>query len=562
MPAKKDKRPIATLDCETDPFSKGRVPRPFVWGLYRGDTEDYWQFDTAADVAEFLSDKEWIVYAHNGGKFDYHYLREYFNSDEPFMVISGRIAKFRIGVCEFRDSINLLPVSLETFEKQKIDYSLFEPGERDKPHNRRLIELYLQSDCTNLYTFVRAFIDQYGLHLTQAGAAMKYWSKTFGRDIPHQSDHHYKLLKPYYYGGRVQCFASGHGRMPFQVIDINSAYPYAMLSEHPYSSGYMTKLGLPKGDKLGPQLVRLRAVSKGALPLRDEKGELYFPEDERKAREYFATGWEVKAGLETDTLKVTRVLECHVFDQTVNFKEYVEHFYTMRKTAKAAGDKATDIFAKIFLNSLYGKFASNPDKYAEQVISSDDAEKRAEHNAAGFITSGMWDERRELMQRPLPVAKRRHYNIATSASITGFVRAHLWRSLVQCSGALYCDTDSIAAADVGKLPLGNELGQWKLEMQCDEYAIAGKKLYAFHERGEPRAPYYGQDGKKRDPWKTASKGVDLSADEIIAVAQKQTVEYSPQVPTYSIHKPEPAFTPRIVKTTYRDIRNYERRKTA
>lgn len=556
--AARDGRPIATLDCETDPFKAGRIPQPFIWGCYRGDTEEYWQFDTADAVADFLRSKKWIVYAHNGGKFDYHYLREHMNSDEPFMVISQRIAKFQIGECEFRDSMNLLPVSLATFEKQKIDYSLMEPGARDKPENRRLIELYLQSDCVNLYTFVKAFIDQYGMHLTQAGAAMRYWSKTFERDIPRQSSYQYERLRPFYYGGRVQCFAEGYSRENFSVVDINSAYPYAMLSKHPYSVDYMTKAGLPKGDKLGPQLVRLKAISKGALPMRGADGGLYFPCDERKVREYWATGWEVRAGLETGTLQVKRIEECHVFGQLIDFKEYVAHFYEMRKQAKAAGDKATDIFAKIFLNSLYGKFASNPEKYHEQVIASADSVKQWE--SEGYFLSSEWGER-YLMQRPLPLPKKRYYNIATAASITGYVRAHLWRSLVQCEGPIYCDTDSIAARDVSRLSLGGELGQWKLELECDEYAIAGKKLYAFHERGEPQEPYTRADGKEHDPWKTASKGVDLTAAQIVRVAKGNQVEYSPEVPTYSIHRGSPVFTGRKVQRTYKDISRYDDHRT-
>jgi len=412
----KDSRPIATLDCETDPFKRGRVPQPFIWGLYRGDTEEYWQFDTPEKVVDFLNDKAWIIYAHNGGKFDYHYLRDYINSDEPFMVINQRLAKFKIGECEFRDSMNLLPVSLATFEKSTIDYSIMEPDERIKPHNRRLIELYLQSDCVNLYTFVKEFINQYGMHLTQAGAAMDYWSKTYNQQIPRQSPHHYEKLKPHYYGGRVQCFREGHVKTDFSVVDINSAYPHAMLSKHPYSPDYQTRLGLPKDDALGPQLVRVKAVSRGSLPMRGDDGSLYFPADDRTVRDYWTTGWEIRAGLETNTLKINQVVECHVFTQLVDFKDYVNNFYDMRKKAKASGDKATDIFAKIFLNSLYGKFASNPEKYSEQVIASGDTS--TEWEAAGYQLSQSWGSR-YLMTRPIPTDRRRYFNIATAASVTG-----------------------------------------------------------------------------------------------------------------------------------------------
>ena len=34
------------------------------------------------------------------------------------------------------------------------------------------------------------------------------------------------------------------------------------------------------------------------------------------------------------------------------------------------------------------------------------------------------------------------YNVATAASITGFVRAFMWRAICDSEEPLYCDTDS------------------------------------------------------------------------------------------------------------------------
>ena len=101
-------------DCETDPFhnctdpqcrkcenpgpnSKGRIPRPFIWGLYCGGTDEYYEFPDFAALVAFVRDKKITVYAHNGGKFDYHYGRDEINSDEPLMVINGRLSKFKVG---------------------------------------------------------------------------------------------------------------------------------------------------------------------------------------------------------------------------------------------------------------------------------------------------------------------------------------------------------------------------------------------------------------------------------------------------------------------------------
>ncbi|MGH9626020.1 MAG: hypothetical protein ACRD4G_17010, partial [Bryobacteraceae bacterium] len=125
-------KPFLTLDCETDPFKVGRIPVPFIWGIYRHDTEDYWEFSTPQEVVEFLAPQKVIVYAHNGGKFDYHYLRDDINSDDPMMVIAGRLARFKIGECEFRDSWNVLNEPLRVFQKEDFDYTKLEADNRQE----------------------------------------------------------------------------------------------------------------------------------------------------------------------------------------------------------------------------------------------------------------------------------------------------------------------------------------------------------------------------------------------------------------------------------------------
>lgn len=543
---RKTKRPIYTLDCETDPFKAGRVPEPFLWGLYESDSTTYRTFATAADVAEYLCEREALVYAHNGGRFDFHYMLPYVAPDEPMMVINGRLARFRIGKCEFRDSMTILNEPLRRFAKETVDYSIFEPGARDIPANRVVIENYLRSDCVNLYNVVAAFESEYGRHLTQAGAAMRYWSRTFDVKPPKQTVAQFERYKPYYYGGRAQSFVSGHVAEDFSVVDINSAYPFAMLEKHPFTNDAEVVTELPKGAKLGPSLCRIRAVARGCLPFRVPGG-LEFPNDDVE-REYCVTGWEIIAGLETGTLEIRSVIECHVFNTLISFRDYIEHFFDKRKEAKAKGDKFRDLFAKRMMNALYGKMAADPRKYTEHVLAS--PENLAVWASRGFERMVDWP-RGTYMERPLPEEKRRFYNVATAASITGYVRAHLWRAIRASTRPLYCDTDSIAAVDVSRLPIGPELGQWKVEMQCDEYAIAGKKQYAFHARNAPRDDDSEDDEKKERNWKKASKGTRIPVADIIKLATGEKVRYDPTVPTYSLHKPVPQFVARALRNTHK-----------
>lgn len=572
--ARRKARPIGTIDCETDPFEPGVLVAPFLWGVYFGATNEYFEFDTVEALVSFIAERDCVLYAHNGGKFDYHFLREYIESDEPISVIAGRLARCKIGRCELRDSLNLFgQTRLADFSKMEMDYRLMKKGVRDIPENREKIRTYLRYDCESLYKLVSGFIERFGQQFTQAGAAMKYWQKHYAPDheVPHSSPAFYERFHPFYFGGRVQCFASGHAYENFSIVDINSAYPFAMLDEHAYSTEFIRTTRLPKNEgSIGQCLVELDAVAKGCFPLRSPvDGSLFFPEDESTVRRYCVTGWELLAALETDTVKVHKIISVYQFGQKVSFRPYVENFFAMRKEAKAIGDKAQDIFAKIFLNALYGKFASNPTKYQEFLLADPESRAYAAWVAAGYMDAGSWGKR-SMMVRPLPPSKHRYFNIVTGASITGYVRAHLWRSLQKTSGPLYCDTDSISARDVSRLDLGDKLGQWKVEMECDEYAIGGKKLYAKHKRGAERPLHIRRqmplnvpdDQRKkweahRKCWKIASKGTDLTPEQIIECATGGEVKYFSQVPNYSIHKADFGFIDRVVRSTYKDISVYE-----
>ncbi len=103
------KRVLATVDSETDPFKIGRYPKPFIWGFYDGSI--YEEFNNVRALLDFFEkqftekDIQYRVYAHNGGKFDYHFMLEHLEADTDVMIINGRLSKFNIGPTEFRDSL-------------------------------------------------------------------------------------------------------------------------------------------------------------------------------------------------------------------------------------------------------------------------------------------------------------------------------------------------------------------------------------------------------------------------------------------------------------------------
>jgi hypothetical protein len=566
-----------TIDAETDPFHNcddlqcekchggGRVPAPFLYGVYNGDSETYLEFRTTAELSNFFTELErdsggTLFYAHNGGKFDYHFFKDLFNSDEPILIINGRMAKFHIGAHEFRDSLNIFPnTRLKDFGiKSDIAYEKMEAAVREI--HMKEISAYLRQDCKGLWDVVKQYFQTYGKQMTQAGASMKVWQKMSGLEAPRQTKSQYEALKPFYYGGRVQCMRgiSEVRNVDFEVYDINSAYPFAMLHTHPLSPTFNISGKLPDDKDIGPCLIRLECVStNGALPLREDL-DLKFPvTDER--REYFITGWEFLAALETNAISKIKIHDVYKFNQTVSFKEYIEHFFALREEARKAGDVAGRTFGKYFMNSLYGKFGANCENYADYLIAS--PENEPEHIAKGYTIYKPWGSRNLMVRKPTNEelddinGKWRYYNIATAASVTGFVRAYLYRAMCAASGVIYCDTDSIAAEKFGNLNTGAQLGAWKHEMTCDRYAIAGKKMYAFHKKGAPLD--YDPEAKDGN-WKIASKGVNFGArkngpEMIEKIARGETILFKPEAPTFTVTRPEPTFIDRYVSATAKDM---------
>lgn len=534
-------RRIAVCDCETDPFRKWRVPAPFVWGYldYPDGPEGpqrFLTFRTTREFIDFIKYEDVICYAHNGGHFDWMFLLHEVEPYEQIMLINGRIAKMNFGAAELRDSYNIVPVPLAAYKKDDIEYDIMEAEKRGHIKNWDTIIAYLHGDCQYLYELVSRFIKDYGMSLTMAGASMKQWRKISPIDVPETTGEFYDEFARFYYGGRVECFASGVISGDYNSYDITSAYPYAMLHKHPYSDNYSRVEGYAKGA----DFYTVRCRSTGVFPYRDSGAGLSFPND-GEFRTFTVTGWEYQAAIDTFALSEPEVLESITFVNHVDFSPYVLHFYNYRDECKKRGDAAGSLFCKLFMNSLYGKFAANPRNYKNYMVVPPEVTPglyRLGWAAAGEF--GPWI----LAESPLGEERQRFYNVATGASITGFVRAMLWRAIHTSKGTVYCDTDSITCESAGHgVVLGDELGSWKHEGCFDKLGIAGKKLYIM--RGAPewwtvrdsngnnktvRAKRRPDGGERL--YKTASKGVRLTHSQLWHVAKGGTVDYVSQAPTF------------------------------
>lgn len=516
--AKKQKR-IAVIDFETDPFKYGREPHPFVAGFFDGETyRTFWGKDCAEQLACYLAWREpLLIYAHNGGKFDFFFLLD--KLQNPIRIINGRITSARfLRIHELRDSYAILPIPLAAYAKDEINYEIFEASERNKSENEKRILAYLKTDCEKLYEIVFAFCERFGRKLTIGGTAIKEL-----RDLhpfPNTSVEHDALIRPFYFGGRVQSFASGIVNAPMKIYDVNSMYPYVMKHFlHPIGERYITieKPEVMANGKIrnfsnsgNPFFLHFKGKNHGALATRTKEGLNFNIE----RGEFFATSHEIVIGLAHKLITIDIPICAYMPYRATTFDKFVDKFSTEKIAAKKAGDKAQEIFSKLILNSAYGKTGQNPENYFDWQLWREGTDFPPEPWTLyeRFKGGGIWRK---------PIDRLAYYDVAIAASITGAARAVLLDALYRSVKPYYCDTDSIVCADLQGVKLDDfDLGAWKLEGQGNRGAFAGKKLYAIF------------DGKQCI--KMASKGARIVPEEIEQISKGKEIHYLQDAPNFKL----------------------------
>ena|ERR1700722_15884775 len=533
-------KPIYTLDIETDPFLHGRDPHPFCVGLYTGDEWFHtWGKNCIQKMQTILHGlPPGIVYAHNGGKFDYYFCMDWISSRHRVMFINGRIVRANMwmpdgNTHELRDSYAIMPFALKQFEKDEIDYRTFEKGYRER-HKKKILS-YLKTDCMSLHKLCVSFFDMFGDNITIGGTSMKQLKKLHKFDeLTAEQDG--VIRKSYYYGGRVQCFESGI-RVPrqgekFYAYDLNQCYPYSMRNfNHPISDPIVRRGG-PITDKTF--FVTVEGRNYGAFPQRTDDG-LRF--DIRNGI-FSVSIHEFLAAVDTAKFEVQSIREVVDFERSGNFHTFVNKYHHLRRAAQLSGDKIGALFYKYVCNSAYGKFAQNPESYKDYMITDaytnlsvqlNDAEWEpcVVNDGAGYI---VW-------QKPSQMDTR--YNVATGASITGAARSLLIRALAHAKRPLYCDTDSIVCEGLEGVRIDDtELGAWKVEKIGDRMAIGGRKLYALF------------DGK--ECVKMASKGAQLTAEQIVSICNGDVIEWKKDAPSFDLKAHQSRFIHREIRQTAKD----------
>jgi DNA polymerase elongation subunit (family B) len=489
------------------------VPEPFVSGFYDGEKfVSIWD-DKGRCIErtmEMLEREEpSIIYAHNGGRFDWFFFLDHLNHGESIRIVNGRIIQAHLGKHEIRDSYAIMPFALDKYRKLEIEYEKFNRGARGK-HRAEIIS-YLREDCVALHELVTAYIQDFGNVLTIGSAAIREL-KQFHPFKRGGAEYDTEFRERYYYGGRVEVLGGRVVNHPVEVYDVNSMYPHVMATrKHPIGCAYSVSNRLEEDTCF----VTADGWSDGAFPVRTKTG-IDFPRGWTYGT-YHCTIHEWEAALETKSFRVKRLLKTYGWRERSTFDSFVNHFYKARVDAQRAGDKIHKLFFKYLLNSSYGKFAQNPANYKEYRITGID-KLDAPWTLSALAADG---PPRPYMLWEKPCERPVYYNIATAASITGAARAVLLRGLHHVTEPCYCDTDSIIARASGRLTISPEaLGGWKVEARAGRAVFAGKKLYALFDA--------------ETCVKKACKGARLQGKEIEKIALGEIVTWQSPAPHFAL----------------------------
>jgi len=159
--------------------------------------------------------------------------------------------------------------------------------------------------------------------------------------------------------------------------------------------------------------------------------------------QYLLDNYDIKDIGQVKFLKADENKELHEA-----FSKFCQYWYKQKKDGRKDGDKTKEWFAKLMLNSLYGKFGQFESKYENYHLEANDNDILEKADVSKYVDS-MWDA-----------------DLAVASYITAYGRVKLANDIntVGLDRFCYCDTDSLhVIGEAKELDVGLELGQWKLE---------------------------------------------------------------------------------------------------
>ena len=299
-------------------------------------------------------------------------------------------------VIQIYDSLKILPFSVAEIAKAfnlevrkgEIDYDKYRPvgyelDEVEKSYLYRdvyipakALSIMFKQKLTRMTTGSNAF------HDFKSRVKVKNFKKWF--PVPeYDAD-----IRQSYKGGFTYCNPKYQGKEIEEgiVLDVNSLYPYVMYDKPlPYGEGKYFK-GRYKNDKLYNLYIQMFKCSfelkERHIPTIQLKNNLafiptqYLSSSEGEEITLCLTSVDLELFLEHYEVKNVEWLSGWKFKSSNKlFREYIDYWISQKIEADKTGNKALRTLAKLMLNSLYGKFALNPNVRSKIPYLNDDIVK-------------------------------------------------------------------------------------------------------------------------------------------------------------------------------------------
>lgn len=498
---KNDCRVWAWAVCEignTDNFITGNDIKSFLeWCWRNGSGKIYFH--------NLKFDGEFIISALFNFGFEYSENRKLFPQEFNALISdTGQFYTIKVKFdektdVEFRDSLKLLNYSVDAIAKAfalpisklTLDYN----QKREAGHILTDEEkAYIQNDVTIMALALEKIFNMGFKKLTQGSCALADYKsiigkKTFSASFP--PPEYDKDIRQSYKGGFVYLnpiYADkdiGEGN----VLDVNSLYPSRMyFCKLPFGEGKHF-VGEYKQDERFPLFIQTFRcefeIKAGKLPTIQLKGNFRFLPNEYVKSSNGDTVTLCLTSIDLDLFfKHYNVYNAEYIDgwkfrQTDTlFKKYIDKWMGEKIKASKEGNKTLRNWSKIMLNSLYGKFALNPE-----------CAKKHPYLENGIVKYRTGEkETREPLYLPVGTfitAYARYYTIESSQKIKEYSIKKYGVDMY-----VYSDTDSIHTL----LPIEdlkelldvdeNRLGAWKHESTFKRARFLRAKTYIEEIDGE------------------------------------------------------------------------------
>lgn len=482
---------LRTWDIEATSWNQLKIA-----SIYDGENLYYCHSPT--EIINKMIELKGTFYAHFAGGYDNLFLLNVLNDYHvKIKNIKGRLIKISVyytekshkKLFELRDSFPILPSGLESLTKSfgitlPIDekkYASYKKR-RDKieTFTREELEEYVAVDTIALYKILVESLkvfEKKDFKLTIAGEAMSTF-RTMNPDeykgmcLPSKLD---TYLRRALTGGRVEVFK----RQGFNLkhYDFKSMYPDVMRNKE-YPAGVAIYTQKFNKDKLGIYTVEVESpkLQIPFLHAYSKEGKLLFPNGKWTAT---YTSVEIEKALKLG-YKI-KIIDGYYFTKRAKpFIKYVDHFYNMKAEAERNKQPARRHIAKLYLNSLFGKFGQR--RKFQKIMR---IEGSFFEMARKFSILDVIEELNSVVVED--ESKSPFTTVHIACFVTAYARIKLYERIeevIEKGGEVYyCDTDSIITNI--DLTTGGNLGDLALENKDDpieEAYFLFPKFYGYKTR--------------------------------------------------------------------------------